>query len=178
MKKKTLIIIFCIICIFLSMTNNVYAVHGSGGGSHNETSTEPTNHTLGEIISDANGFIAKGESQEENLSQGSLQKLSDTVYNITFTVGIILAFVIGGILGIKFITSGIEGKAEVKAMLLPYVIGCVILFGSFTIWKVVVTIVSDTTKSSTVYEETEQTGGSTTHQSSSGATHGGSSGTF
>ena len=75
-------------------------------------------------------------------------------------------------------TSGIEEKAEVKAMLLPYVIGCVILFGSFTIWKVVVTIVSDTTKSSTVYEETEQTGGSTTHQSSSGATHGGSSGTF
>ena len=142
-----------------------------------QVNREVNTHTLGEIFSDANGFIEKGNSKEENLSQESLQKLSDTIYNIVFTVGVILTFIIGGILGIKFIISGVEGKAEIKAMLLPYVIGCVILFGSFTIWKVVLTITSETTKSSTVYEE-KPSGGSTTHQSSSGATHGGSSGKF
>ena len=40
-------------------------------------------------------------------------------------------------------TSGIEEKAEVKAMLVPYIVGCVILFGAFTIWKVVLTILQN-----------------------------------
>ena len=69
-----------------------------------------------------------------------MQTMSNTLYNILFTTGVIIAFIIGGVLGIKFMTEGLEGKAEVKAMLAPYIVGCIILFGAFTIWKVVLTI--------------------------------------
>ena len=31
-------------------------------------------------------------------------------------------------------------KAEVKKSLIPYVAGCVVVFGAFTIWKIIVTI--------------------------------------
>ena len=34
----------------------------------------------------------------------------------------------------------IEEKAEIKTMLIPYIIGCVVVFGAFTIWKIVVDI--------------------------------------
>ena len=36
--------------------------------------------------------------------------------------------------------SGIEGKVEAKQLLVPYVVGCVMIFGGFGIWKLVVTI--------------------------------------
>ncbi len=37
-------------------------------------------------------------------------------------------------------TSSIEEKAEAKKLLVPYVVGCVMVFGGFAIWKLVVTI--------------------------------------
>ena len=46
----------------------------------------------------------------------------------------------GAILGIKLMISGIDEKAEVKKLLIPYVVGCIIIFGGFGIWKLVVTI--------------------------------------
>ncbi len=36
--------------------------------------------------------------------------------------------------------EGAEGKAEVQKALVPYVIGCVVIFGAFAIWKIVVTV--------------------------------------
>ena len=36
--------------------------------------------------------------------------------------------------------GSIEEKAEIKTMLIPYIIGCVVVFGAFTIWKIVVDI--------------------------------------
>lgn len=97
-------------------------------------------HTLGDIIANANNFLSKGEGTESPISDSDLKAMSNTLYNILFISGIIIAFVVGGILGIKFMISGLEEKAEVKQMLMPYVIGCVILFGAFTIWKIVLII--------------------------------------
>ena len=36
--------------------------------------------------------------------------------------------------------EGTSGKAEAKKALVPYAIGCAVVFGSFTIWKIVVTV--------------------------------------
>ena len=38
-------------------------------------------------------------------------------------------------------TGSVEEQAKVKQTLVPYVAGCVVLFGAFTIWKIVVTII-------------------------------------
>ena len=51
-----------------------------------------------------------------------------------------ISVIIGLVLAIKFILAGIEEKAEVKKMLGVYVISCVVIFGSFGIWKLVLNI--------------------------------------
>lgn len=43
-------------------------------------------------------------------------------------------------MGINFVMGGIEEKSEIKAMLIPYIIGCIVVFGAFAIWKAVVDI--------------------------------------
>lgn len=104
----------------------------------NPQTEETEKHTLSEILSNADNFLTKGE--DDAISTDNLKKMSATIYNVFFIIGTIIAFIIGGILGIKFITSGLEGKVEVKEMLLPYIIGCVVLFGSFAIWQLVLNI--------------------------------------
>lgn len=132
----------------------VVGPHNSGGGSasggvHEGVEVESINDekqekpTLGSIISGANSFLSKGEREEDKLKEESFHILSDSIYNILFVLGLFIAIIVGVILGIKFITAGAEGKAEVKNMLITYVVGCVILFGSFTIWKIVVTMLQN-----------------------------------
>ena len=66
--------------------------------------------------------------------------MSDTLYNILLVVGIIVAIIVGLIMGIKFILGSLEEKAEIKTMIIPYIIGCVVVFGAFTIWQIVVDV--------------------------------------
>lgn len=97
-----------------------------------------SSHTLGEIIDEGGKFISSAEG--EQIKQENLQKMSNTIYNILLVLGIVIAVVVGVVLGIKFITEGVEGQAEVKKALVPYIIGCVVVFGAFIIWKIVVDI--------------------------------------
>lgn len=100
-----------------------------------------TEASLGDIISSANGFLSAANNASTNvISDEDMQKLANTIYNILLVLAISIAVIVGAILGIKFITEGAEGKAEVKKSLIPYVAGCVVVFGAFTIWKIIVTI--------------------------------------
>ena len=36
--------------------------------------------------------------------------------------------------------GGAEEKANIKEVLVPYVVGCIVIFGAFAIWKLIVTI--------------------------------------
>ena len=92
------------------------------------------------MVSTGEDFISVGQKGEEKISEGILSDLSNTIYNVLLTIGIIIAFAVGGILGIKYMIGGIEGQVEVKTMLVPYVIGCAVLFGAFSIWKIIVLI--------------------------------------
>lgn len=104
---------------------------GSQGGKQS--------HTAGEIVTEAEGFIEAG-SGNSPIKKENLQELSNTIYNILLAVGIVIAIAVGGILGIKFMTGGIDGQVEVKKMMIPYIAGCVVIFGAFTIWKIVLLV--------------------------------------
>ena len=93
--------------------------------------------SLDDMINDADSFISNGNITYD---QTELTNVSNTIYNILLTVGVILAVLVGAILGIKLMVSGVEEKVEVKKLLVPYVVGCIIIFGGFGIWKLVVTI--------------------------------------
>lgn len=129
MKKiKIVTVILLILLSIIAITKPIYA-------------SDTKRHTAGEIISEGKGFIEKGQNDAENkIGSDDLKNMSDTIYNILLVAGIIIAIIVGLIMGIKFIIGGIEEKAEIKAMLIPYIIGCVVVFGAFGIWKAVVDI--------------------------------------
>lgn len=104
----------------------------------NITKSETASGSLEDMMSDADAFVATGNT--EPISQSDLQSFSNMMYNILLEVGIAVAVIIGGIIGIKFMMASVEEKAQVKELLVPYVVGCVIVFGSFAIWKLAVTL--------------------------------------
>lgn len=98
-------------------------------------------YTTGEIVEGSDKFIEDGlQGGSTIITAENLKAMSDTIYNILLVIGIIVAVIIGIIMGIKFVTGGIEEQAEVKKSLIPYMVGCVIVFGAFIIWKIVVTM--------------------------------------
>ena len=40
-------------------------------------------------------------------------------------------------------TAGIDQKVEVKESLFPYIVSCIVVFGSMGIWKLAVTIMNN-----------------------------------
>ena len=93
--------------------------------------------SLDDMISDADSFVKQGKTQYD---ETALQDFSSTMYNILLSIGVAVALIVGIIIGIKYMMGSIEEKANYKQMLIPYLVGCVVVFGAFGIWKLVVTI--------------------------------------
>lgn len=98
--------------------------------------TKGAGQSIDDVMNDADKFINQGEIKYKK----SLSNVSNTIYNILLTIGVVIAVLVGAIMGIKLMLSSVEEKAEVKKLLIPYVVGCIIIFGGFGIWKLVVTI--------------------------------------
>lgn len=89
-----------------------------------------------DAIADGKEFINRSKKSRVNNSE--LQNFSDSMSNTLLLIGMVVAVIVGIILGIKFMISSVEDKAQIKEMLTIYVIGCAVLFGAFTIWKICV----------------------------------------
>lgn len=99
------------------------------------------NMNFDQTIKNSEKFL---ENADDNpVSQGDIKDFFNPLYNITLIIGIIVAVLVGAILGIKFLTGSVEQKADTKKLLIPYLAGCVAVFGAFGIWKLVVTILAD-----------------------------------
>ena len=94
--------------------------------------------SLDDMFNDADDFINSGNQQYGGNSK--LQQFSNMIYNILLAVGVVVAVIVGAIIGIKLMASNIDTKVEAKKLLIPYVIGCVVVFGGFAIWKIVVSV--------------------------------------
>lgn len=123
MKIYKIVSVLILLVIFCSISSSVFAAHSAG-----------------EIISEGQSFISDGSSGTRRINENNLKNMSDTLYNILLSVGIIAALVVGLVIGIKFVIGGVEQKAEIKGLLIPYIVGCVVVFGAFAIWKIIVDI--------------------------------------
>lgn len=98
---------------------------------------------------------AQSQTQSTTLGDGSTAEVNtggiDTeelrgnwqiVYNVLFALGIALSVIIGAILGIRLMFGSIEQQVKAKEILIPYVLGCFVIFGSFGLWKLAVTVFS------------------------------------
>ena len=90
---------------------------------------------LQDIMNRADGFVNNGENGENVINTNALKEGSNTLYNVLLVIGIAVAFIWGIVLGIQFVTGSLGEKADVKKNLIVYVIGCIIIFGAFGIWR-------------------------------------------
>ena len=90
---------------------------------------------LQDIMNRAEGFVNNGENGGNVINNAALKEGSNTLYNVLLVIGIAVAFIWGIVLGIQFITGSLGEKADVKKNLIVYLVGCVIIFGAFGIWK-------------------------------------------
>lgn len=97
-------------------------------------------YAIEDIMSSAKNFIDEGESQDNPIDEKALKDTSSYIYNVLFTIAIIIAFAIGMIIGIQFIIGSVDEKAKIKETLVPYVIGVFIIFSAFAIWKIAMSI--------------------------------------
>lgn len=130
-----LILLFVIICTFLP--NKIYATD-----------------TLSDIMNKSEDFLDK--STEIGINTGNLRDTSNFIYNILFTIAVVVAFAVGMIIGIQFITGSVDEKAKIKETLVPYVVGVFVIFGAFTIWKVVTEFGTKLTETSDGTIQSEQ----------------------
>ena len=106
--------------------------------------------SLTDILHSGQNFIDSAQEDIEigGVNQGNvidaeqLKKFSDAIYNISLGIGVILSVLVGAVLGIKIMWGSIEQQTKAKEALMPYAIGCVVIFGSFAIWKLAVTVFS------------------------------------
>ena len=133
-NNRAVKVVFTMLLLFVLLNTNVYAT--------NPTTQSKT--SLRDIIGGARDFVSQGEqgnSKDPGMDNTSMKNASELVYNIFLILGMAVAVIVGMIMGIKFITGSIDEKADVKNSLIPYVAGCVVVFGAFAIWKFVLNII-------------------------------------
>lgn len=154
MKKilhNVFIIVISSIFILINMETNSYAslfddiitgiedVIEDAQSQQKEETTE-----IEDIFTGADDFIQSGvEDKNITIQNGDLQNMSNLLYNTLLIIAIVVAVIVGMVIGIQFMTGSVEQKAKVKETLIPYIAGCIVIFGAFAIWKLVVTIMSE-----------------------------------
>ena len=101
--------------------------------------------SLDGIFDAGDNFIKEGKTERQTNAAINYEEFRLTTNNIgsvLTTLGIVLAVIIGGILGIQIMWGSIEQQVKAKEMIMPYVVGCIVIFGAFGIWKLAVTIFS------------------------------------
>ena len=102
------------------------------------------NVTPDSIIADADTFMADGQSSDvATINQNNANIAFNSIYNILLAIGITVTVIWGLIIAIKLMMSSVEEKAEYKKMLWPYLVGCIVIFGSFIIWKIVIIVMNN-----------------------------------
>lgn len=95
-------------------------------------------NAVSDMFQSADDFLAAGSSPTTVIDETKLQSTSGTIYKWLMTIAICVAVIIGAVIGVQFIVGSVEGKAKIQEALVPYIIGCVVVFGSFFIWKTLV----------------------------------------
>lgn len=128
MKRKIFIILILILSIFTAdlifNTNNVKAT------------------TASDIISQGKDFIDKGSGQNK-LDTNTLEEKIIPIGNIVEAVAILIALVVGMILGVRYMISGADEKANLKQHLIWYVVGLFLIFGAVGIYNIFAKIMNN-----------------------------------
>lgn len=138
MKKMAKIIFIVLISFLLFFTIQVPIVQANDVSIDDITGGADNFFQAGQNHKDASG------NDVQPFDQTSLKNVSDVVYNILLIIGIIAAVIMGLVIGIKLMIGSASEKAEIKQLIPPYVVGCIVIFGAFAIWKIVIELFNQT----------------------------------
>lgn len=133
MKKSAIIKIITITLIIFTLVNYIQPI-------------SKATSIIDNVFKDGKDFLNTNPDSNitEKIDGSTIIGTSKSIYNILLTIGIIVASIIILVLGIQFMTGSIEQKAKVKEMLIPFIVGCIVVFGSLTIWRLLTSILSST----------------------------------
>ena len=105
--------------------------------------------SLDDVFNGANKFVESGSDvvngnseDSRRINQENLKSTSQFIFKSLLAIAIVIAVIVGMILGIKLMLSGVEEKAKYKELMLPYLISCIVVFGAFGIWSMLVNILA------------------------------------
>ncbi len=94
--------------------------------------------------------IVPGKIATNNFKPGELTgddydeafNMASTIVGALTTVGIVVAVVGIIILGLKYMMGSVEQKADYKKTMIPYLVGCILIFSISTIVSIIYNLVS------------------------------------
>ena len=128
-KKKIVTVIFVLMILFYSFFSimPVYATEKLDFGK-------------------ADDFITRGQ-EKQGISEGDLKQMGDDFSELgKVLVYIGAAVLVGGLayIGIMYMVSPPEKQGKLKQQLIGLLLAGVVIFGAFSIWKIIVTILANT----------------------------------
>lgn len=93
--------------------------------------------TLDSVINSGKDFLSQGNSTIVGApNETELQSISSTVSGILLTIAIIVTVISTVVMGINFVIQSVEEKAKIKESMVPWIIGIIVAFGAYGIWKI------------------------------------------
>lgn len=123
-------IIFCILAIYL-ICSSLYIVKASDGDT-----------LLGNMTGQADNFINKGSQAANNINYTKISDEFKGLGQILTMIGAGVLVAVTTYMGIKYLTAGPEAQAKLKVQLIGVVVSAIVIFGAYSIWKIVITVAS------------------------------------
>lgn len=96
--------------------------------------------TLSDMNKDVEDFMVKGSTAAEGIDYKKITGEFSSLGSILTTIGAGVMVAVVTYMGIKYLTSGPEAQAKLKIQLIGVVVSGCVIFGAYTIWKIVVSV--------------------------------------
>lgn len=93
------------------------------------------------IMEIANNFILVGK-ENEILNMSDSQNVLMGLASILLSIAIAVLLIVGMIMGVKYMISGADERANLKEKLVWYVVSAVLIFGVTGIYNLIVSVVT------------------------------------
>ncbi len=120
-------IIFCVLAIYI-ICSNLYIVKASD--------------LLTNMTGQASNFVNAGAEAAEGINYTKISDEFKGLGQILTMVGAGVLVAVTTYMGIKYLTAGPEAQAKLKVQLIGVVVSAVVIFGAYSIWKIVISVAS------------------------------------
>ena len=134
--KIVTIMFFSIIMILINFCNISYAIERYSIYTGGNGSVGGTTESVVDPIEDPTYFTPIPGNSEK------LTSIGKTILAVINVVGVVVAVVALGIIGLRYMFGSVEERANYKETMIPYIIGLVMLGGITTIVNIIYNIAS------------------------------------